>query len=109
MPDKELLELIKEKKSALGLVLDGDDNAQVYFQKLDQVKKAVSSEHLMIVNKECIWGKEGKNHLLRLITEILKANYDRRDIENLFSETFFRLLREKRGEGPPRPHAYIPK
>jgi microsomal dipeptidase-like Zn-dependent dipeptidase len=108
LPDKEVMELIKEKKSALGLVWSGEDDLIAYFKKLDEFKKAVGTEYLMMVNEPCLWGKAGKDPMLKVITEIIKAKYERTDRSNIFSSTFLRVLREARGEGPSQVVPYIP-
>jgi len=108
LPDEETQELIKKKKSAIGLILSQDDEPADYFEKLDEAKKSLGTEHLMIVNEQCLWGKAGKEQMLKVISEILKANYERSDISNIFSGTFLRVLNKVRGEGRSRPFAYIP-
>lgn len=108
LPDEEIQELIKKKKSALGLLLTQEDESPAYFTKLDLAKKSLGTEHLLFVNEQCVWGKEGKEQMLKVISEILKAEYGRDDISNLFSETFLRVLRDAKGEGEPRPFVYIP-
>lgn len=107
-PGKNVLDLIQKKGSALGLVLNKGEEAAAYFKKLDEVKKAVGSENLMIANGQCLWGTEGKEQMLKAISEILKEKYERGDISNLFSGTFLRVLGKARGEEPARPYAYIP-
>jgi aminopeptidase YwaD len=108
LPDKEVMELIKEKESAFGLIWSGEDDSAAYFKKLDEFKKAVGTEHLMMVNEPCLWGKAGKDPMLKVITEIVKAKYGRSDRSNIFSSTFLRVLREARGEGPAQVVPYIP-
>ena len=68
----------------------------------------MGTAHLMIVDEQCVWGKAGKGQMLKVITEILKAKYERSDIANLFSGTFIRVLNKTRGEGRTRPFAYRP-
>jgi aminopeptidase YwaD len=108
LPDKEVVELIKEKESAFGLVWSSEVDPVAYFNKLDEFKKAVGTEYLMMINEPCLWGKAGKDQMLKVITEIIKAKYERSDISNLFSSTFLRVLREARGEEDSRPARYIP-
>jgi hypothetical protein len=108
LPDKEVMELIKEKKSALGLVWSGKDDPVSYFKKLDEFKEAVGTEYLMMVNEPCLWGKAGKDPMLKVVAEIVKAKYGRSDRSNIFSSTFLRVLREARGEGPSQVVPYIP-
>jgi len=89
-------------------VLSKEEKAEAYFSKLDEVKKAIGTEHLMMVNEECLWEKEGKEHMLHVIKEMIKAEYERQDISNIFSSTFLRVLRKNRGEGTPSRFAFIP-
>lgn len=108
LPDKEVLALIKQKKAALGLILGQDDLPSAYFQKLDEAKKALGSDHLLMVNERCIWEEEGRQQMLNVVSEILKAHYQGSEIAGLFSETFLRVLREVRGEEQASPYFYIP-
>ena len=108
LPDKEVMELIKEKESAFGLVWSGEDDPVAYFNKLDEFKKAVGTEYLMMVNEPCLWGKAGKDPMLKVITEIIKAKYDRTDRSNIYSSTFLRVLGKARGEGSSQVVAYMP-
>jgi len=108
LPDEETQELIKKKKSAIGLILSQDDEPAAYFEKLDEAKKSLGTEYLMIVNEQCLWGKAGKEHMLKVISEILKAKYERSDISNIFSGTFLRILDKVRGEESSRPSPHIP-
>lgn len=98
LPDKEVMELIKEKDSALGLVLDSEEDSAAYFKKLDEVKKAIGSEYLMMVNEPGLWTGTGKEQMLKVISKIIEAKYERSDISNLFSSTFLRVLGKARGE-----------
>jgi len=108
LPEKEILELIKKKKSAIGLILAGDEDPVAYFKKLDEAKKAIGSEHLVFVNELCLWGNAGKEQMLKVFSEIIKAKYRRPDVPNIFTFTFLRVLREARGEEASRPFAFIP-
>ncbi|NIO48201.1 MAG: M28 family peptidase [Candidatus Aminicenantes bacterium] len=108
LPDKEVMELIKEKESAFGLVWSSGVDPVAYFNKLDEFKKAVGTEYLMMVNEPCLWGKAGKDPMLKLITEIIKAKYERTDRSNIYSSTFLRVLSKARGEEFIRVAPYIP-
>lgn len=94
LPAKEVLDVIKKGKSALALILAQGEEVEAYYNKLDEAKKAVGPDHLVIVNEECLWEKSGKEQMYQLISEVLKAKYDRLDIINIFSETFQRVLEE---------------
>jgi hypothetical protein len=98
LPDKEVMELIKEKESAFGLIWSNDVDPVAYFNKLDEFKKAVGTEYLMMVNEPCLWGKAGKDQMLKVITEIIKAKYDRTDRSNIYSSSLLRVLGKARGD-----------
>jgi aminopeptidase YwaD len=108
LPDKEVLELIKEKKSALGLILAKGADPSSYFQKIDEVKETIGTDYLMLVNEQCLWGNEGKEQLLNVISEIIKAEYRSPDVPNIFTFTFLRVLDKARGEKVPSTFAYRP-
>ncbi|NIM90867.1 MAG: M20/M25/M40 family metallo-hydrolase [Candidatus Aminicenantes bacterium] len=110
LPDKDILELIKKNKSALGLILSPGEDSSSYFKKLDEVKNAIGTDYLMIVNEQCLWGEKGKEQMLGLISEIIRSKYKRpgRDVSNLFSSTFLRVLDKARGEKAPQTFAYRP-
>ncbi len=110
LPDKDVLELIKKKKSAVGLILSPEEESSSYFKKLDEVKSAVGTDYLMIVNEQCLWEEKGKEQMLGLISEIIKSKYtsSRPDVPNLFSSTFLRVLDKARGEKAPQTFAYRP-
>jgi len=108
LPDKDVMELIKEKESAFGLVWSNDVDPVAYFNKLDEFKKAVGTEYLMMINEPCLWGKAGKDQMLKVITEIIKAKYDRTDRSNIYSSTFLRVLSKARGEESSQVVPYMP-
>lgn len=98
VPAKEVLELIKEKDAALGLLLGPTTDAVAYFNQLDQVKKEIGSDHLMIVNDICFWGEKGQSLLQDVISQLIKAKYESSDMRNIFSGTFRRVVQAVRGE-----------
>lgn len=108
IPDKEVIELIKKKESALGLMLGSEEDPVLYFKKIEEVKEAIGTQYLMIVNEQCLWGTEGKNQMLKVISEIIKAKYERMDFSNLFSSTFLRVIRIARGEGTQQAFMFRP-
>jgi microsomal dipeptidase-like Zn-dependent dipeptidase len=108
LPDKDVLELIKKKKSALGLIFSSGKDSSSYFKMLDEVKNAVGTDYLMMVNEQCLWGKKGREQILGVISEIIKAKYKRPDVPNIFSSTFLRVLDKARGEKDPQVFAYRP-
>ncbi len=92
LPDKETLDLIKEKQFVLGLILGADEDPGAYLKKLDQAKEAIGSQYLMIVNENCLWGKAGKDQMLNVVSEMLKAKYEGTDFSNLL-QNLVRALR----------------
>ncbi|NIM59506.1 MAG: M28 family peptidase [Candidatus Aminicenantes bacterium] len=108
LPDKEIMELIKEKEAAFGLIWSSEVDPVAYFNKLDEFKKAVGTEYLMMVNEPYLWGKAGKDPMLKIITEIIKAKYERTDRSNIFSSTFLRVLEKARGEETSQAVPYMP-
>ncbi|MFQ6109345.1 MAG: hypothetical protein ACE5L7_07310, partial [Candidatus Aminicenantales bacterium] len=108
IPGKGVLELITKSKSALGLILGQEELPSAYFKRLDEAKESLSTDHLLIVNEQCLWREQGREQMLGVISEILKAKYERTEISNLFSESFLRILKEVRREGEQAPVAFIP-
>ncbi|MFQ6039140.1 MAG: membrane dipeptidase, partial [Candidatus Aminicenantales bacterium] len=106
-PD-DVLEMVKEKESAVGLLMGAEEEPAVYFKKLDALKEAVESSRVMVVNEQCLWSEKGKMQFLSLFSEIIKAKYERSDLSNIFSGTFLRLLRAVRDEGGRQVVPYIP-
>lgn len=98
LPVNEVMDLIKKKKSALGLLIAQGEEAKTYFKKLDEAKKALGRECLMMVNEESLWEKPGKERMINVASEILKAKYGWREISSLFGRTFRRILETNRGE-----------
>ena len=94
------MDKIKEKDSAVGLLLTSGTAGTEYFQKMEQVKEAIGTEHLMIVNVECVRHEPGKTAVLDVVAEMIKADYERDDFANPISDTFLRILDEARDVGP---------
>jgi len=92
LPDKDILGLIKKTESAIGLVLGKDEDAASFVKKIDEAKKAIGTEYLSIVNENCLWQNVGKEQMLNVIVELLKAKYENEELANLFSGTFMRAL-----------------
>jgi hypothetical protein len=97
VPEKEVLDLIKKDESAIGLLLSNETDPASYFKKIEAIKEAIGTQYVMVVNERCLWEDEGKNTMLKLITEVVKGKYDRGDLSNIFSRTFLRVLNEARG------------
>lgn len=98
LPDKDVMELIKKKESALGLIWNNEMDPAAYMKKIEDVKEAIGTQFLTMVNEDCLWKDEGKGQMLKVISEILKVKYERADTSNIFSSTFLRVLRKARGE-----------
>ncbi|MFC1543735.1 M28 family peptidase [Gemmatimonadota bacterium] len=101
-PDAEMLKLIKETGSALGLILSRQQAPSDYFEKLDTLLAALGEDHLMVVNEQSLEEGEGKQQMLGVISEMLKAGYEHLDnyldftMNGLFSGTFLRVLEASR-------------
>jgi hypothetical protein len=96
LPEKDVLDLVKKTGSALGFVFGKDEEAATYFKKLDEAKKAIGTETLVIVNENCLWGEGAKGQMIDLIGEMLRAKYENEEMANLFSGTFLRTLEKAR-------------
>ena len=108
LPGKDVLDLVKKSGSSIGLVMGKDEDGTSYFKKLDEAKKAIGTENLSIVSENSLWEKAGKDQMVRMIGEMLKAKYENEDLANLFSATFMRVLNKARTEDTPRPAAFMP-
>ena len=51
----------------------------------------------MFANEACLWGKETKEDLLILFSEIAKADLNRRELTNIFSANLMRIMDKARG------------
>jgi Peptidase family M28 len=107
-PEADILELVKKTKSSIGLVLGKDEDPVAYFKRLDEAKKAVGAENLSIVTENCLWGKPGKEQVIGLIEELLKAKYESEDLANLFSGAFMGVLERARAAEAARPSGFMP-
>jgi len=93
-----VFDLVKEKEAAIGLVLVKGAVAAEYFEILNKAKEAGGTEHLMIVNEDCVWKDAGKGQMVDVISEIIKAEYERGDFRNVISGTFLRVLTAARAD-----------
>jgi len=96
LPDKDVIDLIKKTNSSIGLVLGKDEDGVSCFKRLDEAKKTIGTGYLSIVAENCLWDKAGKEQMIKLIRELLKAKYENDDLANLFSGTFLRALARAR-------------
>lgn len=97
LPSPEVMDLVKKKESALGLILTKEDQPSSYFEKLNKAKKSLGTEHLMVVNEQCLWGKPGKEQMLEVISQMVKADYERNELRDIFSSTLLNLLKKVKG------------
>jgi hypothetical protein len=103
VPEDDLLDLIKEKDAGLGLLLTKKTDPEEYFGKMETVREMIGTKYLMILNEDCYWKDDGKKAALGVVSEILRAKYEREDFANVFSATFLRILDEARDVGPKDP------
>jgi hypothetical protein len=96
LPGPEVIDLVKKTNSAIGLVLGKNEEAAAYFKKLDAARKAAGAEFVSIVTENCLWSQAGKDQVVKLIGEMLRAKYENDDLAPLFSGTFMRVLRAAR-------------
>jgi hypothetical protein len=108
LPDKDILELVKTTKSSIGLILGKDEDVAAYFKKLDEAKKALGAENLSIDTENCLWSKAGKEQMVGLIGEMLKAKYENEDLANLISGSFMRVLDKVRTTDAARTFSFMP-
>ncbi len=108
LPDNDVIGLIKKTKSSLGLVLGKDENPAAYFKRLDEAKTALGAETLSIVTENCLWSQAGKQQMVGLIGEMLKAKYENEDLANLVSGSFLRVLERVRTTDANRPLSFMP-
>lgn len=103
LPDNEVLDLVKKTGSTVGMVLASGEDPASYARKIDGAEKAIGSEYLSIVSENCLWEADGREQVLHVITELLRAKYQNEDLANLFSGAFMRALNRARAERSPRP------
>lgn len=99
LPDKDVLDLVKKTESALGLVLGKDEDAVSFVKKIGEAKMAIGADYFTIVNENCLWQPAGKEQMLNVIAEAIKAQYPVVELVNLFSEAFLRVLNLARKSG----------
>ena len=98
LPEREVLDLVRKTGSTIGMILGNGDDPTTYAKKLDEARKAIGTEYLSIVSENCLWEADGKERMLNVITELLKAKYENEDLANLFSGAFMRALNRARAE-----------
>ena len=87
------------QEDRLGLTFSDETDPESYIQNIDKIKEVIGTRHLMAVNTPCLWKEEGKNKIISVITEVIKGEYGRSDLSNIFSGTFLRVLNLARGDG----------
>jgi hypothetical protein len=96
VPEKSVLESVKGKDSAIGLIW-GDEDPAVYVKKLKELKDNLGTRSVVFVNEGCLWNKSTKEDLLKIFTEIARGDFDRRDLTNIFSGNLMRIMDAARG------------
>jgi hypothetical protein len=96
IPDKSVLESVKKRDSAVGLIW-GEEESAVYVKKLSELKEALGTESIVFVNELCLWSDKTKEALLLVFSEIAKAEFDRRALTNIFSGNLMRIMDKARG------------
>jgi hypothetical protein len=96
IPEKSVLESIKRKDSAVGLIWGGEDSA-VYVRKLSELKDVLGAQSIVFVNDACLWDKTTKEDLLKVFAEVAKADFDRRELTDIFSGNLMRIMDSARG------------
>jgi hypothetical protein len=91
-PGPDVIDLVKKTNSAVGLVLGKNEDAAAYFKKLDALRAAAGVEYVSIVTENGLWSQAGKDQMVKLIGEMLRAKYGNEDLAPLFSGTFMRVL-----------------
>jgi len=92
VPGKAVLDLVKEKNAAVGLLVTEGVDIEAYFKGLHSIKEAIGSRHVFAVNQPCLWSEAGRERLTALTGELLEAEYDRDDFRNVLSGSFLALL-----------------
>ena len=102
VPETDLLNQIKAKDAAVGLLLK-ETTAAEYFQKVETLKESIGTKYVMIVNEDCVRQEQGKLAMLDVVAKVAEAGYERDDFANIFSGTFLRVLDDARDVGPKPP------
>jgi hypothetical protein len=82
------------------LIAGKDENASAYFTRLDAAKKAIGAEYVAIVADNSLWLAAGREQMLALMADMLKAGYSLEDLANLTSGSFMRALNRARSADP---------
>jgi aminopeptidase YwaD len=96
IPEKSVLESVKKRDSAVGLIW-GDEEPAVYIKKLAELKEVLGTQSIVFINESCLWGEKTKEALLEVFSEIGKSDFDRRELTNIFSGNLMRIMDLARG------------
>ncbi len=98
LPGEDVLGLVKSTNSVVGLTLGKGDEVASYVKNLDAAKKAIGAEYVAIVTENSLWEDSGKEQMIGLLTELLKAKYENDELANLYSGAFMRALNRARAD-----------
>ncbi len=96
LPGEDIFGLVKSTNSAVGMMLGKGEDAASYVKKIDAAKKAVGAEYIAIVTENSLWESAGKEQMINVLTELLRARYENEELANLFSGAFMRALNRAR-------------
>ena len=95
-----LSRLSRQADDPLDVVLAGvlgkDEDAASFVKKIEEAKKAIGGDYFTIINENCLWQAAGKDQMLNVIAELLKAKYPTDELASLFSGAFLRALSQAR-------------
>jgi len=91
-PSREILELAKNTNSVIGLMLGSHEKPAAYAKRLEQARAVIGSGSLWIVSEDDVWTETGKEQMLGVITEMMKAGYSENALADLFSGSFMRIF-----------------
>ena len=87
--------------------MKNNEDAAAYYRALDKAGKALGKGRLAIVPEGSLLGETGKRGVLALIKELLAAHYDPKEMDDLFSGAFMRILTgTKSADDGPMPLLY---
>ncbi len=98
LPGEDVLGLVKSTNSVIGLTLGKSDDAASYVRKIDAAKKALGAEYTAVVAENSLWENAGKEQMMNVLTELLKARYENEELADLFSGSFMRALSRARAD-----------
>ena len=108
MPGDEILNLVPLSHSAIGLIYEDGDDPSSFMKKIEYMKDKIGTEHIIIFSRCSSEKEEGKKALLDLMSLLLSSEYKGKDVYNLFSGTFTRILCRIDGEEEPPVYSPMP-